>query len=74
MRRLSPSELSKLARKFKRERKKIWNLERKHYAEVRDLSEAIDAALGLRPNDRIPDHQRRVGRVALTLARQHLLQ
>jgi hypothetical protein len=36
------------------------------------LSEAIDAALGLRPGDRIPDHQCRVGREALKLARRHL--
>jgi hypothetical protein len=74
MPRLSPRELSRLACRFKRERKNVWDRERKHYSQVRNLSEAIDAALGLRPNDVIPDHQRRVGRVALTLARRHLLQ
>ena len=74
MARLSPLELSRLAREFKRERKQVWDRERRYYVEVRSLSEAIDAALGLRSNDLIPDHQRRVARAALTLARRHLLQ
>ena len=74
MSKLSSRELSILARRFMRERMRVWKAEKRYYSQANSLDEAIDIALGLRDNDRIPSHQCRVGRVALSRAGRLLKQ
>jgi hypothetical protein len=61
-----------LVKRFSKDRKSVWAAEKKKYGTPKVAEEAIDAALGLRPNDKIQNHQRRVGRRALSIARTRL--
>jgi hypothetical protein len=72
MTKLSMRRLKKLVRWFKERRKSVWHNEKRKYEAPGTLSEAVDAALGLRPGDKIQDHQRRVGRAVLRRAQKKL--
>jgi len=66
------TKISALVKRFKKDRKKVWAAEKRKYEASKTLPEAIDAALGLRANDKIQDHQRRIGRRVLLGARTRL--